>query len=184
DVTSLLEEERIAAALIFGEDPLQSPANAKLLSGIDFLLVSDVFLTPTVQEAEVFLPAALPVESEGTYTACDRRVQMVRAAKTPATGMRNADIILALARRMGIPLAPAAPDDIRAEIRQANPAYANLDAGSFWGDGMFATRFPTMDGKAAFSVFDVSIAPFHREKVPSLSSENYFTFHVVRKLNR
>jgi NADH-quinone oxidoreductase subunit G len=43
--------------------------------GAEFMLVQDLFLTPTAQQADVVLPAQSWAERDGTYTNYERRVQ-------------------------------------------------------------------------------------------------------------
>lgn len=54
------------AAIIFGSNPLLSFANAseayKALIGLEFLVVSDLFMTPTTELADIVLPAATILE--------------------------------------------------------------------------------------------------------------------------
>jgi len=182
DLLSLMSEEKIRAALIFGEDPLQSPANLKLTAGLEFLLVSDSFLTPTVETADVFLPAALPVENNGSYTACDGRVQELRAARPPATGRSNIDLMLELARRLGMDPGLRTAEEISNDLRAVDPTYPRDYTQPFRGNGFREHGFPTPGGKAEFPAYEVSVAPFGRDKVHYISSESYYTFHVRKRL--
>ncbi len=75
DLKDMMEKGRMKALIVFGEDPLFETSNLRLTSGAEFMVVVDCFITATAQEADVFLPASLPIETEGTFTACDRRVQ-------------------------------------------------------------------------------------------------------------
>jgi hypothetical protein len=72
-----------AALLVFGEDPLVATANLRLTGGVEFMLVVDHFMTATAAEADVVLPASLPAETDGSFTACDRRVQKIQKLFEP-----------------------------------------------------------------------------------------------------
>ena len=72
------------------------------------MVVVDSFMTATALEADVVLPASLPIETEGTFTACDRRVQATAKIFEPRTGMENWQILEALAEKMHIALTPRA----------------------------------------------------------------------------
>ena len=80
-----------------------SSARSRLLEGLDFLVVQDLFLTKTAELADVVLPAAAAwAEAEGTVTNSERRVQRVRKALEPPGDARDdLSIIFELADRMG-----------------------------------------------------------------------------------
>ena len=78
---------KVKAMVILGENPVVSDADSlhveKALKAVDFLLVIDIFPTPTTELADVVLPGTSFAEKEGTYTNTERRVQMVRQAIEP-----------------------------------------------------------------------------------------------------
>src|SRR5512141_47294 len=83
-----MERGDLTAVYCIGENPVQSEADQeraiRLLSGLDFLVVQDLFLTKTAELADVVLPAtAAWAESDGTVTNSERRVQRVRKALDP-----------------------------------------------------------------------------------------------------
>jgi hypothetical protein len=55
----------------------------RALSALDFLVVSDIFLSDIAEMAHVVLPDASFVEKDGTFTNTERRVQRVRKALPP-----------------------------------------------------------------------------------------------------
>jgi len=67
-------------------------------------VVQDGFYpTPTMDYADLVLPAAIWGEKEGTYTNSERRVSKVNAFATPPGEARSDfDIFLALAERLGV----------------------------------------------------------------------------------
>ncbi|MDM7275467.1 MAG: molybdopterin-dependent oxidoreductase [Thermoprotei archaeon] len=70
--------KEIRAAFIFGENPVATNPNAKViaaaLASLDLLVVSDIFETETAWFADVLLPAASFAEKEGTKTSSGRVV--------------------------------------------------------------------------------------------------------------
>lgn len=93
--------------IIFGEDPVVTdPDQNKVAQGIkalDMLVVVELSMTETAQMADVVLPAACFAEKEGTFTNCERRVQLVRQAITPPYEAKADWKILAeLANKMGL----------------------------------------------------------------------------------
>jgi formate dehydrogenase major subunit len=80
-----MEAGDLRALYVIGENPAQSEADVgrvrRLLDGLDFLVVQDIFLTRTAEMADVVLPAAASwAETDGTVTSSERRVQLVRRA--------------------------------------------------------------------------------------------------------
>ncbi|MHB8781491.1 MAG: molybdopterin oxidoreductase family protein, partial [Candidatus Geothermincolia bacterium] len=98
------------------------------LSELELLVVQDIFLNDTAELANVVFPAASYAEKDGTYTATDRRVQLVRKAIKPV-GEAKADweIISLLAKRMEIGgFEFDGPEDIWREVRSVTPTYAGI----------------------------------------------------------
>ena len=89
-----MEHGELTRFTVLGENPADSEADRhralKLLSGLEFLLVQDLFYTKTAELADVVLPAAAGAfESEGTVTSSERRVQRVRRTVPPPPGVRD-----------------------------------------------------------------------------------------------
>ena len=182
DLREAMEEEKIKAVIIFGEDPLYATSNFKLTGGMEFLLVVDSLMTSTAMEADVVLPASVPVETEGSYTACDRRVQRMTKVFEPLTGMENWQIIMKLAEKLGTKMSFATVNGITKEIQKIVPFYKGVAPGSFWGKGFLGKAFMTPDGKGRFSAVSIDTSPCNMEKKPFLSSENYFNVKIRGKL--
>ena len=134
-----MERGELTAVYCIGENPVQSEADQKraigLLSGLNLLVVQDLFLTKTAQLADVVLPAtAAWAESEGTVTNSERRVQRVRKAVQPPAGARDdLAIIFELANRMGANWGEANAEAVWNEVRGLSPvhtgmSYARLEA--------------------------------------------------------
>ena len=182
DLKDEMEKGRIKAVLIFGEDPLGETMNPGLLGKAEFVLVTDTVMTATAMEAEVVLPASLPVETSGTITSCDRRVQKVNKVFEPASGLENWQIIARLGQLMGMtaPFTPA--DGISAEIREAVPAYQGVANGSFWGADLLKERFMTENGKGRFAPATMSKAAQSAGKKTYLYPQRYFEKKVKERI--
>jgi formate dehydrogenase major subunit len=117
---------------VIGENPAQSEADQaraeRLLSGLDTLVVQDLFLTKTAQLADVVLPAAACLgESEGTVTSSERRVQRVRKAFDPPGEARDdIEIVYELARRLGHDFGSPRAEDVWNELRSLSPMHAGM----------------------------------------------------------
>jgi predicted molibdopterin-dependent oxidoreductase YjgC len=127
-----MEDGKLTAAYIIGENPMRSEADtsrtAKLLGGLEHLVVQDMFLTDTAKLAHVVLPAtATWCESEGTVTSSERRVQRVRKALEPPPGVRDdIEIIGEIARRLGADWGEPSAEDLWNELRTLSPMHAGM----------------------------------------------------------
>jgi len=127
-----MERGDLHTLYVMGENPAQSEADVqrtrRLLAGLDFLVVQDLFLTRTAELADVVLPAAAAwAESDGTVTNSERRVQRVRKAIDPPGEARDdVAIIVELARRMGHDWGNVTAESIWDECRSLSPMHAGM----------------------------------------------------------
>jgi len=96
--------------------------------GLAFLVVQELFLTPTAELADVVLPAQSWAEREGTFTNGERRVQRYYPG-IPAMGEARPDwqILAQLGERVGLGKPPFAASLVFKEIAAAVPQYAGMD---------------------------------------------------------
>ncbi|MCK4723634.1 MAG: molybdopterin-dependent oxidoreductase, partial [Dehalococcoidia bacterium] len=131
DIIEQAAARKVKGMLIMGENPVSSfpcPSSvSKALASLEFLVVSDMFLTQTAKLATVVLPAASFVEKEGTFTNFEGRVQRVRKAIDPlGDSLPDWEIILQLAKKMGYPMPYSSPHEIMDEIEELVPLYQRL----------------------------------------------------------
>lgn len=120
----MLEKAReglVKGMFIMGENPVasfpQPTLVRKTLSSLDFLVVTDMFLTETAKLASVVLPAASFAEKEGTFTNFEGRVQRVRKVIEPVGhSLPDGEIILQLAKSLGSPLPYSTHEQVMDEI--------------------------------------------------------------------
>ena len=84
--------EGIKGLFIFGEDP-----KAINVKDLEFLGVSDIFLTDTAKKADVFIPGTGFASTQGTYTNTERRLMPVEKAIDEEVGFSNWEIAAELA---------------------------------------------------------------------------------------
>ncbi len=127
-----MERGDLAAVYCIGENPIQSEADQhrtkRLMVGLEFLVVQDIFLTKTAEIADVVLPASAAwAESEGTVTNSERRVQRVhRALDPPGEARDDLAIIFELARRMGHDWGRPDAERVWDELRSLSPVHAGM----------------------------------------------------------
>ncbi len=127
-----MERGELTALYVIGENPAASEADAtrtkRLLGSLETLIVQDIFMTQTAEMGDVVLPAAVAaVESEGTVTNSERRVQRVRKALDPPGDARDDIWIIAqLARRLGFDWGEVTPRSAWDELRSLSPMHAGM----------------------------------------------------------
>jgi assimilatory nitrate reductase catalytic subunit len=166
----------VRALLVFGSNIAVSAPRAghieQRLDALDFLAVSDFFLSETAARADVVLPSAQWAEEEGTMTNLEGRVILRERAMQPPEGVRtDVEVISALAARLNSPSAfPSQAAEVFEELRRATAGGVADYSGITWdriraSDGifwpcpaedhpgtprLFLDRFPTEDGRARF----------------------------------
>ena len=204
-VPAAIEEGKLKALFVFGENPLMSdPDSAELrhaFEHLDLMIVQDMFMTETARRADVVFPSAGWPEKEGTFTNTERRVQRVRMA-VPPPGEARPDwwIFGELAKRMGYDgMSWNSAEDVWNEVRRVVPAtyagisYARLEAepGLCWPcpneshpgtpilhiDGNFST--PTNKALLRPVLFDPDTLP----KEKGLSYERPILGHIAEHVN-
>jgi predicted molibdopterin-dependent oxidoreductase YjgC len=132
---------KLGALYVVGEDLLTSyPDRSKVERALDkvpFLVVQDIFLSPTAAKAHVVLPAASFAEKDGTFTNAERRIQRVRPG-IPLPGQARTDgtIFAALIEKLGGKLAFTGPAAIFAEIARNVPAYSGINFNGIGAQGV------------------------------------------------
>jgi assimilatory nitrate reductase catalytic subunit len=169
-------EGGVRALLVFGSNPAVSAPRAghiqRRLDALDFLAVTDFFLSETAEHADVVLPAAQWAEEEGTMTNLEGRVILRQRATHPPAGVRtDLQILSALAARLGtVNGFSSAASEVFDELRRASAGgvadYAGItyeriirEDGIFWPcpdvnhpgtPRLFFDSFQTPDGRARF----------------------------------
>ena len=141
DMFEAMDHGELNTLYVLGENPADSEADRhqalKRLSGLEFLLVQDIFYTKTAELADVVLPAAAGAfESEGTVTSSERRVQRVRRTVPPPPGVRDdLEIIFDLANRLGHNWGTPCAESVWNELRLLSPMHGGHELSSFGRDG-------------------------------------------------
>ncbi len=123
--------EKIHALYVVGENLAwsapDSQRTAQQLSGLDFLVVQDLFMTETSQLAHAVLPAVSYAEKDGTFTNTERRVQRVRKAIQPlGQSLPDYEIITMLANELGASFRDRQPAEVFVELSAVVPGYGGL----------------------------------------------------------
>jgi assimilatory nitrate reductase catalytic subunit len=175
---SLGQENGVRGLLVMGSNVVVSAPNAlqvqERLKALDFLVVSDFFLSETAQMADVVLPSAQWAEEEGTMTNLEGRVIRRQRVFEPPHGIRtDMQVLCELARLLGRGqfFSFEEPEQVFEELRRASAGgvadysgitYEKIEAnqGVFWPcpaeehpgtSRLFQESFPTPSGRARFT---------------------------------
>lgn len=123
---------KLKAMVIFGENILISDPDInhveEAVKELEFLAVSDIFMTETAQLADVVLPAACYAEKDGTFTNTDRAIRMVRrAVDPPAEAKPDWVIACDIGKRLGSNgFDFSSPAEIMAEMATVTPILGGI----------------------------------------------------------
>jgi formate dehydrogenase major subunit len=169
EIMDAVHEGEIRGMYIMGENPAMSDPDQDhardALAKLEHLVVQDIFLTETAWYADVVLPASAHAEKLGTFTNTNRQVQMGRPAlPLPGEARQDWELIVEIARRIGLDWKYEHVSDVFAEMASAMPSLKNIswkrvdreDSVIYPSKGpdvpgdeiAFTAGFPTADGRA------------------------------------
>lgn len=107
----------------------------KALSTAELVVVNELFLTTTAQQAHVVFPVAAFSEKEGVVVNCERRLQKSNRAMSPKRGGRpDWEVFQAVAKSLGADWKYRTSEDVFREIVRLVPGYEGFS---------WATLLPT-----------------------------------------
>ena len=150
EVPHLALEGKVKAYYIMGEDPLQTEADLGLVrkgfEALDFVVVQDIFMTKTAEQADVLLPATSWGEHGGVFTCADRGFQRFEKAIEPAGNVkRDWEIISLIASEMGYPMHYDSNQQIWDEMRALCPLFFGVTYEKMGLMGHVQWPCPTLD---------------------------------------
>ncbi|MGB3896920.1 MAG: formate dehydrogenase subunit alpha [Mesorhizobium sp.] len=177
EIIDAIHAGEIKGMYIMGENPAMSDPDQiharAALARLDHLVVQDIFMTETAWHADVILPASAHAEKLGTYTNTNRQVQIGRPAlDLPGEARQDLDIIIELARRMGLDWNYGHVSEVYTEMAHVMPSLANIsweriereESVIYPADGpdvpgneiVFTSGFPTSDGRGRIVPADLT----------------------------
>jgi formate dehydrogenase major subunit len=169
EIMHAIHDGVIKGMYVMGENPAMSDPDVQharqALAHLEHLVVQDIFLTETAWHADVVLPASAHAEKWGTFTNTNRQVQIARpVVPPPGEARQDWELIVDLARRVGLPWNYPDVGAVFTEMAQVMPSLANItwdrvvreDAVTYPCDApdrpgneiIFAQSFPTASGRA------------------------------------
>lgn len=121
-----IEKKSIKALIVLGENlSLRTGWAGVDLGSVEFLAVTDPFMSVTASKAGVYIPVATYAEKDGSFTNLEGRVQTVRKAVDKGL-VTDGEVIAAIAAKLGSKL-PTCACEVRELIRKENPLYKDVD---------------------------------------------------------
>jgi len=106
DLQELLNNGKIKNLFIFGEDPVGCACDkddvTKIVDGVDFMVVQDVFMSETAELADLVLPASTHVELSGSFTTTQKRIQLFDAVLESKIMKNSVDQMIDLLGEFGV----------------------------------------------------------------------------------
>jgi len=135
------ERGEIKALYLVGENPVitypDTAQTRKALESLDFLVVQDLFLTPTARYADVVLPAASFAEKGGSFTNFEGRVQRVHCGLNKQEEIKtDLEIFNELSRRLGYDMNLPAPGEVMQEVNKLVPLYKEVNHAKLGEEGI------------------------------------------------
>ena len=177
-----IEKGKVKAYYVMGENPVISDANTnhvlKALRKLEFMVVQDIVPTPTMELADIVLPAAAMPENSGSITNTERRVQWsFKAINPPGEARPDWWIVSEIGKAVGFTgegakgFSYTSPEDILREMNACTPQYRGITperlkenlAGIHWPCPsedhpgtrvLYRDRFLTSDGLAHLAAVD------------------------------
>jgi len=131
EILNAAYEGEIKGLFVMAENPAMSDPDLnhalEALKKVEFLVVSDIFMSETAELADIVLPGVSIAEKDGTITNTERRVQRIRKAVEPVGESKPEwQIICELAQKMGYDMSYNSPGEIMEEIAQLTPIYGGM----------------------------------------------------------
>jgi NADH-quinone oxidoreductase chain G len=152
DILREIDESRIEMTFVVAVDPIRSYPDRNYihatLSKLDFLVVTDMYLTDTAKLADVVLPMASHVETSGSFCNWEGRVQTFQQAIKPIGSSKPAWLIFNdLAAAAGDKFAYSRAEQVFDEYSRFLPENGVSFAG-FPEDGLRVPARKTLDRAA------------------------------------
>ena len=131
-MTKTAMQGHFRAQILFGEDPVVTDPDQNHVRlayrSLDLLVVAELTMTETAKLADYILPAASFAEKSGTFTNCERRVQLINPAMSPlGESMADWQWLQALAKKMGSEaLNWQSSEEVFDEMAAITPAYQGM----------------------------------------------------------
>ncbi len=157
-----IEDGKVRAMYVIGEELVETGSDSayirERLSGLDFLVVQDLFLSETAKYADVVLPACSSLEKEGTFVNTERRIQRIFRAMPPLGNSRSDfEILKSIANKLGAGWTYRDPGDVMEEVASLTPIFSGVKYERL--EGFNSLQWPVFeDGKDSPLLYEKDFA--------------------------
>lgn len=182
NIEDKLKKGEIKALLVFGENPLSNNNNLKYFRNLEFLLASDITITETAHQADVFLPATSMIEKSGSYTRCDGQIQHIIPVIQKKNLWHYWEMIVEICKLLGNDLNMNNVNDIENEINELSAVIRRniVDRNTFYKELYQKHK----NGDADFLSYDSDVLTFNHHGEAIDTAENYYRTKVKPYLSR
>ncbi len=101
--------------------------HAERLKELEFIVYFGAFQNPFTEYADLIIPIASYIETDGTMTNTERRVQLATKKTEPVDGVMPAwRVYSAIAEQASVKWNYSSPEEVMKEIAELTPAYAGI----------------------------------------------------------
>jgi predicted molibdopterin-dependent oxidoreductase YjgC len=155
ELLKMLQDGRLKAAIVLGEDPMRDDKTASYFGDVDFLAVVDWCQTETAQYADIVLPASTFLESDGTRINFEGRLTRYAPAVRAPGGVPTWSLLSKLAKAFEIQGVGGTFPEIASEVDLAARSGLGGGAKFAWNTG----QARDWDGAGRLKVADVRTKP-------------------------
>ncbi len=172
DLRNILEEGKLKAAFIIGENPMDFNRTGSWFQNCDFIAAMDWTDTETTMAADVSLPGSTYLETPGTRCNYEGNVICFNGAVTPAAGKTGREILESLAEAFNIKLNDEMDELIREKLGDMVRFYWNTGEDRNWdGNGTLVPITP--DAKASSIEPPLTHSQQYRKDIRKVGTERF-----------
>ncbi|MBM2816691.1 MAG: FAD-dependent pyridine nucleotide-disulfide oxidoreductase [Ignavibacteria bacterium] len=182
-----LQNSKIKAAVVFGENPLSQQENEQgsmlpCFSGLECLIVFDNFDTETVKAATAALPMGNCIEQHGSYTSFDTKIQYVEPVFKNKSGLENWQVISKFAANFGSGFEFSSFEELTNEINEINRIFSGCKDGDYFNQNENNLKTLNKLKKVDYLKYTVELAAFKSTK-PAMHSSDLFVEELKTRVN-
>ncbi len=173
ELRQMLENGKIRAALIIGENPLEYNRTGSWFQNIEFLAAMDWTDTETTRFADVTLPGSTYLETAGSRCNFEGNLTKFTQAVTPPSGKSGVDILESLAEAFGIDVSIEEIDGVvRNSLGDLVRFYWNTGEDRNW-DGKGTLIPVSADAKASSIQPPMTHSQEYRKEIREVGTERF-----------